>query len=81
MFKGIKRIPGMVGVGMTPQFVAEQITAILYSGKAQSVILSKWPLPPSIIRILPQWMRVHIQDKSASALSDLNPHNPMAARL
>lgn len=81
MFKGFKPIPGMVGSGMRPSYVAEQIADILYSGKAQNVVLSKWAFPPGIMRIMPEWMRVRIQDKSASSLSELNPHNPMAAKL
>ena len=81
MFKGFKPIPGMVGSGMKPSYVAAQITDILYSGKAQNVVLSKWAFPPGVMRILPEWMRVRIQDKSAASLTELEPHNPMAAKL
>lgn len=81
MFTGFKPIPGMVGAGMTPSFVASRIVDVLYSGKAQNLVLSKWPVPPGIMRILPEWLRVKVQDRSAHSLVDLKPHDPMAAKL
>ncbi|KAH7308961.1 hypothetical protein B0I35DRAFT_359949 [Stachybotrys elegans] len=81
MFKGIKPVAGMVGSGMRPSFVAGKIADVLYSGKAQNLILSRWALPPGIMRVLPQWMRVHVQDRAASSLESLDPHNPMASKL
>jgi short-subunit dehydrogenase len=76
MFTGIKLGSGMRA--LSAEELGETIAGVLYSGKAQNILVprSAYISPPT--RALPDWMRVAMQGASVGIFSDLKPHDPMA---
>lgn len=78
MFNGIKSVPGMASI--TPQTLAATIEGILKSGRAHNLTVPSSVGISTLIRALPDWMRVLVQDLSATAFSSLNPRDDIAER-
>ncbi|RSL59397.1 hypothetical protein CEP54_007283 [Fusarium duplospermum] len=74
MFTGIKSVPGMSS--MTTSYLADRITGILYGGNARNILVPASASASPWIRVLPDWLRVYIQDLSSSAFTELKPHDP-----
>ncbi|KAJ5217165.1 hypothetical protein N7468_010173 [Penicillium chermesinum] len=75
MFRGIK-VPSFLPA-LTPGDIASVIAEIIWSGRAQNRMI-----PPSAglsqpARVVPEWMRVALQDYAKDAMSSLSPHQPM----
>lgn len=65
-------------VSITPQSVAETIEQILKSGRAQNLIVPWSVRFTPLIRVLPDWIRVQLQDLAAVAFNDLQPRDDIA---
>ncbi|KPM38347.1 hypothetical protein AK830_g8235 [Neonectria ditissima] len=76
MFTGVHSVPGMSS--LTPTFLAEKICGILYSGRAQNVMVPRSAYATTLMRVLPDWVRVYLQDLAAGAFTDLKPHDPLS---
>ncbi|KAL6364088.1 hypothetical protein LRP88_03521 [Fusarium phalaenopsidis] len=75
MFTGIKSVPGMSS--MTTGYLADRITEILYGGNARNVLVPATTSASPWVRVLPDWLRVYMQDLSSSAFTELKPHDPL----
>ncbi|KAL2687947.1 hypothetical protein Neosp_005517 [[Neocosmospora] mangrovei] len=75
MFTGIKSVPGMSS--MTTGYLADRITGILYEGNARNVLVPGTASASPWVRVLPDWLRVYMQDLSSSAFTELKPHDPL----
>lgn len=75
MFTGIKSVPGMSS--MTTGYLADRITGILYGGNARNVLVPATASASPWVRVLPDWLRVYMQDLSSSAFTELKPHDPL----
>ena len=76
MFNGIKSVPGMAS--LTPQYLAETIEGILKSGRAQNLLVPASVGFSTMIRALPDWIRVLLQDSAAGAFTELKPRDNVA---
>ncbi|RSL91413.1 hypothetical protein CEP51_000249 [Fusarium floridanum] len=75
MFTGIKSVPGMSS--MTTGYLADRITGILYAGNARNILVPASASASPWVRVLPDWLRVYMQDLSSSAFTELKPHDPL----
>ncbi|KKA29329.1 hypothetical protein TD95_005020, partial [Thielaviopsis punctulata] len=74
MFKGIQSVPGMASI--TADALAQRVVQVLYSGRSQDLFVPQMMSFSTVIRSLPQWCRVLLQDMTASAFVNLDPHDP-----
>ncbi|KAF5591989.1 aldehyde dehydrogenase (NAD+) [Fusarium subglutinans] len=74
MFTGVKSVPGMST--MTTEYLANKICGILLSGRGQNIIVPAAAGMSPWVRVLPDWVRVLLQDAAAPAFTDLKPHDP-----
>lgn len=76
MFSGIKLKGGMKS--LTPEELGDAIVDVLRSGKAQHILVPRSAYLATPTRMLPDWLRVVMQDSAVGVFTDLKPHNPMA---
>ncbi|EFX00667.1 short chain dehydrogenase reductase [Grosmannia clavigera kw1407] len=75
MFSGIK-----LGLGMKalrPEDLGALIADILHGGRSKHTIVPRSASVLSIVRALPDWIRVAMQTASVGVFTDLHPHDPM----
>lgn len=66
---------------LEPQDVANRMFEIISSGYSQQVQLPVFgAMFAFLVRILPPWYRVAMQDVTAHAVDDLKPHDPLAGK-
>ena len=63
---------------LTPQYLAETIEGILKSGRAQNLVVPASVGLSTLVRTLPDWIRVLLQDSAAGAFTDLKPRDNVA---
>ncbi|VUC32743.1 unnamed protein product [Clonostachys rosea] len=76
MFDGIQSVPGMAS--LTPQYLAKTIEGILKSGRAQNLVVPASVGLSTLVRTLPDWIRVFLQDSAAGAFNNLKPRDDVA---
>lgn len=77
MFTGIKAPSGFMMPKLEPQDVANHIYSILWSGQAQNSMIPASAYISRSTRLLPDWMRVAMQDGAADVMTKLEPHRPL----
>ncbi|EED14435.1 short-chain dehydrogenase, putative [Talaromyces stipitatus ATCC 10500] len=75
MFRGIK-LPSSVQP-LQPSDVGSAIAEILWSGRAQNIMLPASAYISPITRALPDWLRIGLQEFGKDVMTDLDPHKPL----
>uniref|UniRef100_A0A093V5T4 Retinol dehydrogenase 10-B n=1 Tax=Talaromyces marneffei PM1 TaxID=1077442 RepID=A0A093V5T4_TALMA len=75
MFTGIKLPPSLQP--LQPLDVGSAIAEILWSGRAQNIMLPASAYISPITRALPDWLRIGLQEFGKDVMTDLNPHDPL----
>ncbi|GAM42004.1 short-chain dehydrogenase [Talaromyces pinophilus] len=75
MFTGIKLPPSVQA--LQPSDVGSAISEVLWSGRAQNIMLPASAYISPITRALPDWLRIGLQDFGKDVMTDLNPHKPL----
>lgn len=75
MFAGIQLPPSIQP--LQPTDVGSAIAEILWSGKAQNVMMPASAYISPITRALPDWLRIGLQDFGKDVMSNLSPHKPL----
>lgn len=75
MFTGIKLPPSVQA--LQPSDVGSAIAEILWSGRAQNIMLPASAYISPITRALPDWLRIGLQEFGKDVMTDLNPHKPL----
>ena len=76
MFAGIKGSSNFVLPRLAPEDVGETIERVLWSGKAQNLLIPAFAYISAPTRVLPDWIRVAMQDAGADIMTELTPHKP-----
>ena len=77
MFDGIKAPSNFVMPRLSPADVGERICEIIWSGRAQNVMIPAFTYISAPTRCLPDWLRVIFQDGGAGVMTELKPHQPL----
>lgn len=77
MFTGIKAPEGFVFPRMAPEDVGGLVADILWTGRAQNVMIPAAAYISPWVRALPEWLRIGMQDGAVKVFKDLNPHKPL----
>lgn len=75
MFRGLKLPPSIQF--LKPSDVGSVIAEILWSGRAQNIMLPASAYLTPITRALPDWLRIGLQELGKDAMTELNPHKPL----
>ncbi|EXJ90179.1 hypothetical protein A1O3_03248 [Capronia epimyces CBS 606.96] len=77
MFDGLKAPSNFIMPRLSPADVGERICEIVWSGRAQNVMIPAFSYIAAPARCLPDWVRVGFQDGGADAMTELRPHQPL----
>ncbi|OKL57460.1 hypothetical protein UA08_07228 [Talaromyces atroroseus] len=75
MFTGIQ-LPSSIQP-LKPADVGSAVVKILRSGRAQNMMMPSSACISPIIRALPDWLRIGLQDFGKDVMINLNPHKPL----
>ncbi|KAI9834056.1 MAG: hypothetical protein M1819_003341 [Sarea resinae] len=76
MFAGIKAGSNFFMPRLTPESVGSLIAEVLWSGKSQNLMTPAFAYISVPTKVLPDWMRIGMQDGGADVMSELKPHKP-----
>jgi short-subunit dehydrogenase len=77
MFNGIKAPSNFLMPRLSPADVGQRICEIVWSGRAQNVMIPASSYIAAPARCLPDWLRVGFQDGGADVMTELKPHQPL----
>ncbi|KAE9381904.1 hypothetical protein N431DRAFT_440710 [Stipitochalara longipes BDJ] len=77
MFDGIKTEGNFLTPMLTPEYLGESIAKTLLEGIAVNVMTPATAYISAPSRVLPEWMRVGMQDGGADMMTALTPHQPL----
>jgi short-subunit dehydrogenase len=77
MFKGIKGESNFFLPRLTADDLGELISNVLWKGESQNIMTPAFAYISLASKILPEWMRIPMQDGGADMMTELKPHKPL----
>ena len=77
MFDGIKSPSNFVMPKLSATDVGELICNVIWSGRAQNLMVPAFAYISTPSRCLPDWLRIGMQDGGAEVMTELTPHQPL----
>ncbi|KAJ5765634.1 short-chain dehydrogenase [Penicillium odoratum] len=77
MFDGIKGQSNFFLPRLSAEDLGGLISDVLWKGESQNIMTPDFAYISLFSKVLPEWMRVGMQDAGADIMTDLNPHHPL----
>jgi len=77
MFAGIKGSSNFILPRLTPDDVGSLIAETLWGGEAKNVLTPAFAYISAPTPVLPEWLRVGMQDGGADIMTEITPHKPV----
>lgn len=77
MFDGIKTDGNFLLPMLTPDYLGDLIAQTMWDGRAINILTPAAAYISAPTKMLPEWMKIAMQDGGADMMTALTPHRPL----